>query len=163
MLDEADRMFDLGFISDIRYLLRRMPRPEKRRNMLFSATLSYRVMELAYEHMNSPTLVRINPDKLTVDKVSQVLYHVANDEKVPLLLGLLKSVKPNRSIVFVNTKRVAERVWSYLAGNDGAGRGPVRRCPAKAAAASIQRLQQRRFEGGWSPPTWPRAACISRM
>ena len=118
VLDEADRMFDLGFISDIRYLLRRMPRPEKRRNMLFSATLSYRVMELAYEHMNSPTLVRINPDKLTVDKVSQVLYHVANDEKVPLLLGLLKSVKPNRSIVFVNTKRVAERVWSYLAGND---------------------------------------------
>ena len=118
VLDEADRMFDLGFISDIRYLLRRMPRPEKRRNMLFSATLSYRVLELAYEHMNSPTLVRINPDKLTVDEVSQVLYHVANDEKVPLLLGLLKSVKPSRSIVFVNTKRVAEVVWSYLAGND---------------------------------------------
>lgn len=118
VLDEADRMFDLGFISDIRYLLRRMPRPEKRRNMLFSATLSYRVLELAYEHMNSPTLVRINPDKLTVDEVSQVLYHVANDEKVPLLLGLLKSVKPSRSIVFVNTKRGAEVVWSYLAGND---------------------------------------------
>lgn len=118
VLDEADRMFDLGFISDIRYLLRRMPRPEKRRNMLFSATLSYRVMELAYEHMNSPTLVRINPDRLTVDKVSQVLYHVANEEKVPLLLGLLKRENPGRSIVFVNTKRVAEVVWSYLAGND---------------------------------------------
>lgn len=118
VLDEADRMFDLGFISDIRYLLRRMPRPEKRRNMLFSATLSYRVMELAYEHMNSPTLVRINPDRLTVDKVSQVLYHVANEEKVPLLLGLLKNVNASRSIVFVNTKRVAEVVWSYLAGND---------------------------------------------
>lgn len=117
VLDEADRMFDLGFISDIRYLLRRMPRPEKRRNMLFSATLSYRVMELAYEHMNSPTLVRINPDRLTVDKVSQVLYHVANEEKVPLLLGLLKRENPGRSIVFVNTKRVAEVVWSYLAGN----------------------------------------------
>lgn len=118
VLDEADRMFELGFISDIRYLLRRMPRPEKRRNMLFSATLSYRVMELAYEHMNSPTLVRINPDRLTVDKVSQVLYHVANEEKVPLLLGLLKRENPGRSIVFVNTKRVAEVVWSYLAGND---------------------------------------------
>ena len=117
VLDEADRRFDLGFISDIRYLLRRMPRPEKRRNMLFSATLSYRVMELAYEHMNSPTLVRINPDRLTVDKVSQVLYHVANEEKVPLLLGLLKRENPGRSIVFVNTKRVAEVVWSYLAGN----------------------------------------------
>ena len=133
VLDEADRMFDLGFISDIRYLLRRMPRPEKRRNMLFSATLSYRVMELAYEHMNSPTLVRINPDRLTVDKVSQVLYHVANEEKVPLLLGLLKRENPGRSIVFVNTKRVAEVVWSYLAGN-----------AVRAAVLSGDVLQKRR-------------------
>ncbi|RMG51553.1 MAG: DEAD/DEAH box helicase, partial [Gammaproteobacteria bacterium] len=54
VLDEADRMFDLGFIKDIRFLFRRMPRPERRQSMLFSATLSYRVMELAYEHMNNP-------------------------------------------------------------------------------------------------------------
>lgn len=117
VLDEADRMFDLGFISDIRFMLRRMPKPEKRLNMLFSATLSHRVMELAYEHMNSPTQVKINPEQVTADKVTQVLYHVANDEKIPLLLGLMKKVAPNRSIVFVNTKRVAEKVWSYLEGN----------------------------------------------
>jgi ATP-dependent RNA helicase RhlB len=117
VLDEADRMFDLGFINDIRYVLRRMPKPEKRLNMLFSATLSHRVMELAYEHMNSPTLVKINPEQITADKVTQVLYHVANDEKIPLLLGLLKKMDPHRTIVFVNTKRVAERVWSYLEGN----------------------------------------------
>ena len=65
VLDEADRMFDLGFIKDIRYLLRRLPDPDKRLNMLFSATLSQRVMELAYEHMNEPELVRIEPDKVT--------------------------------------------------------------------------------------------------
>lgn len=117
VLDEADRMFDLGFISDIRYILRRMPKPEKRLNMLFSATLSHRVLELAYEHMNSPTLVKINPEQVTADKVKQVLYHVANDEKIPLLLGLLKKMDPHRTIVFVNTKRVAEKVWSYLEGN----------------------------------------------
>lgn len=117
VLDEADRMFDLGFISDIRYILRRMPKPEKRLNMLFSATLSHRVMELAYEHMNSPTLVKINPEQITADKVTQVLYHVANDEKIPLLLGLLKQMDPHRTIVFVNTKRAAEKVWSYLEGN----------------------------------------------
>jgi len=117
VLDEADRMFDLGFISDIRYILRRMPKPEKRINMLFSATLSHRVMELAYEHMNSPTLVKINPEQITADKVTQLLYHVANDEKIPLLLALLKHMDPNRTIVFVNTKRVAEKVWSYLEGN----------------------------------------------
>ncbi len=117
VLDEADRMFDLGFINDIRYILRRMPKPEKRLNMLFSATLSHRVMELAYEHMNSPTLVKINPEQITADKVTQVLYHVANDEKIPLLLGLLKQMDPHRTIVFVNTKRAAEKVWSYLEGN----------------------------------------------
>ncbi|MEM7026895.1 MAG: DEAD/DEAH box helicase [Pseudomonadota bacterium] len=118
VLDEADRMFDLGFISDIRYMLRRMPKPEKRLNMLFSATLSFRVMELAYEHMNDPKLIEINPEQITADKVSQTLYHVANDEKIPLLLGLLKKIDPTRTIVFVNTKRVAEKVWSYLEGND---------------------------------------------
>src|SRR5210317_2180428 len=58
ILDEADRMFDLGFIKDIRFLLRRMPPPEERLNMLFSATLSMRVNELAYEHMNSPQSVK---------------------------------------------------------------------------------------------------------
>lgn len=118
VLDEADRMFDLGFISDIRYMLRRMPKPDKRLNLLFSATLSHRVMELAYEHMNSPTQVKINPEQVTADKVEQVLYHVANDEKISLLIGLMKRIDPHRSIVFVNTKRVAETVWSYLEGND---------------------------------------------
>ena len=117
VLDEADRMFDLGFIADIRFMLRRMPKPDKRLNMLFSATLSHRVMELAYEHMNSPTQVKIKSEQVTADKVKQVLYHVANDEKIPLLLGLLKHMDANRSIVFVNTKRAAEKVWSYLEGN----------------------------------------------
>ena len=118
VLDEADRMFDLGFISDIRYILRRMPKPEKRLNMLFSATLSYRVMELAYEHMNDPVLVKINPEKITADNVNQTLSQVANNEKIPLLIGLLKCTKTTRTIVFVNTKKVAEKVWSYLEGNE---------------------------------------------
>ena len=72
VLDEADRMFDLGFIADIRYLLRRLPPPDQRQSMLFSATLSQRVLELAYEHMNNPELVRIEPDKITADRVRQI-------------------------------------------------------------------------------------------
>jgi len=117
VLDEADRMFDLGFIADIRYMFRCMPKPENRLNMLFSATLSHRVIELAYEHMNSPEKVIINPDQVTAENVKQTMYHVANDEKIPLLLGLMKKIDPKRSIVFVNTKRTAEKVWSYLEGN----------------------------------------------
>ncbi len=117
VLDEADRMFDLGFIADIRYLLRRMPAPAQRLNLLFSATLSQRVLELAYEHMNSPQLVRIEPDKMTVDRVRQVIYYPANDEKPRLLVGLLKQMDPRRSMVFVNTRRAAEDVELLLRGN----------------------------------------------
>ncbi|MDP1708611.1 MAG: ATP-dependent RNA helicase RhlB [Gammaproteobacteria bacterium] len=117
VLDEADRMFDLGFIKDVRFLLRRLPPPERRLNMLFSATLSWRVTELAYEHMNSPRLIEVEPDKVTADKVTQAVYHVANEEKIALLIGLLRRTDATRSIVFVNTKAAAHRVLGYLTGN----------------------------------------------
>jgi ATP-dependent RNA helicase RhlB len=118
VLDEADRMFDLGFIKDIRFLLRRMPEPEQRLSMLFSATLSYRVMELAYEHMNNPVLIKIESDSVTADNVRQLVYYPSNADKIPLLLGLLRRLQPERSMIFVNTKHVAERVAAYLIGND---------------------------------------------
>jgi ATP-dependent RNA helicase RhlB len=117
VIDEADRMFDLGFIKDIRYLLHRMPKPDKRQGMLFSATLSYRVTELAYEHMNNPATVTIAADKVTADKVQQVCYMTANEEKIPLLIGLLRQLEARRTMVFVNTKREGERVWGFLQGN----------------------------------------------
>ncbi|HHI77486.1 MAG TPA: ATP-dependent RNA helicase RhlB [Gammaproteobacteria bacterium] len=117
VLDEADRMFDLGFIKDIRYLLRRCPPPSERLGMLFSATLSWRVLELAYEHMNNPQKVEIAAEQITADRVRETGYMVANDEKIPLLLGLMRRLEDARSIVFVNTKREAERVWGYLEGN----------------------------------------------
>jgi ATP-dependent RNA helicase RhlB len=117
VLDEADRMFDLGFIVDIRFILRRLPAPDQRLNMLFSATLSQRVLELAYEHMNDPQLVRIEPDKMTVDRVKQVIYYPSMDEKPRLLVGLLKHMDCTRSMVFVNTKRCAEDLERTLRGN----------------------------------------------
>jgi len=117
VLDEADRMFDLGFIKDIRYLLRRLPDPDKRLNMLFSATLSQRVMELAYEHMNEPELLRVEPDKVTADRVRQAIFFPSNPEKIPLLVGLIKEMGSSRIMVFVNTKREAERVEAYLEAN----------------------------------------------
>src|SRR3979490_793936 len=100
VLDEADRMFDLGFIADIRYLLRRLPHPEKRQSMLFSATLSHRVLELAYEHMNNPELVRIEPDKMTVDQVRQLMYYPSMEDTVPLLIGLLRQAEARRTLIF---------------------------------------------------------------
>lgn len=117
VLDEADRMFDLGFIADIRFLLRRMPEPKQRLSMLFSATLSQRVLELAYEHMNDPESVKTESDQMTAEKVVQSLYHPAKEEKNQLLVHLLREMKPERSMVFVNTKVVADRLLGALLGN----------------------------------------------
>ncbi len=117
VLDEADRMFDLGFIADIRYLLRKMPPPAERLNSLFSATLSHRVLELAYEHMNSPEKIDIEPEQVTADKVTQALVHVANDDKLPMLVGILRHHDPFRTLVFVNTKIGAEHVETALKAN----------------------------------------------
>jgi ATP-dependent RNA helicase RhlB len=117
VLDEADRMFDLGFIRDIRFVLRRLPPPEKRLNMLFSATLSHRVLELAYEHMNDPKLIRIDAEKMTVDRVRQRIYFPSNEEKIPLLITLLSQMDARRTMVFVNTRREADRLQNYLEHN----------------------------------------------
>ncbi|TNF90827.1 MAG: DEAD/DEAH box helicase, partial [Gammaproteobacteria bacterium] len=117
VLDEADRMFDMGFISDVRYMLRRLPHPEKRLNMLFSATMAQKVMELAYEHMNNAELIKIDADTPAVERIEQSVYHPANHEKIPLLLGLIKKLQPQRSIIFANTKYATIKIWEYLQGN----------------------------------------------
>ncbi len=117
VLDEADRMFDMGFIADVRFMLRRLPDPQKRLNMLFSATMAQKVMELAYEHMNQAQLIKIDADSPTVDRIQQSVYHPANHEKIPLLLGLIQKLQPQRSIIFANTKHATTRIWEYLQGN----------------------------------------------
>ncbi len=118
VIDEADRMFDMGFIDDLRFIIKKMQPYTKRQSMLFSATLSYRVMELAYEHMNLPEKISITPEKVTVEQVEQVLYHVGKHEKIPLLLGILKKEAPDRAIIFVNTRRAAEMVVERLNRNN---------------------------------------------
>ncbi len=117
VLDEADRMFDMGFIQDVRFMLRRLPDPTKRLSMLFSATMAHKVLELAYEHMNQAQLIKIQSETPAADHIDQSVYHPANHEKIPLLLGLMRQLKPERSIIFANTKHATIRIWEYLQGN----------------------------------------------
>jgi ATP-dependent RNA helicase RhlB len=117
VIDEADRMFDMGFIADLRFILRRLPKPEKRQSFLFSATLSFRVLELTWEFMNNPTQITISPQQKTVEKAEQVLYHVGRDEKFSLLLGLLKREGGSRILIFANTREEARRLEDRLGRN----------------------------------------------
>ncbi|KLV07355.1 RNA helicase [Photobacterium aquae] len=114
VLDEADRMFDLGFIKDIRFLFRRMPAPTERLNMLFSATLSYRVKELAFEHMNDPASVVVEPEQKTGHRIQEELFYPSNQDKMRLLQTLLEEEWPDRAIVFANTKHRCEDIWAHL-------------------------------------------------
>ena len=117
VLDEADRMFDMGFISDIRYLLKAMPAPQSRQSLLFSATMSERVKELAYEHMDSPETVVVESEQVTAEKIEEIGYMPANEEKIPLTLGILKNHAQSKSIVFVNTKHQGEKLQNWLEAN----------------------------------------------
>ncbi|WNL46781.1 DEAD/DEAH box helicase [Dyella sp. BiH032] len=110
VIDEADRMFDLGFIKDVRFIFRRLPAREQRQVLLFSATLSHRVLELAYEHMHDAEKLVVETENVTADRVRQQVYFPSKEEKMPLLLNLLERTNPSRSIIFVNTKMAAERV-----------------------------------------------------
>jgi len=143
VLDEADRMFDLGFIRDIRYLLRRLPPPDERLTMLYSATLSYRVMELAHEHMRAPQFVRVDPDQVTAASVTEQLYFPAMDEKPALLVGLLRKLRPERAMVFVNTRRTADRLGALLQVNGFPARVLSGDVPQKKRLSCLSA-----FEGG---------------
>jgi len=117
VIDEADRLLDLGFEKDMIYLLRKLPHYEKRQSMLFSATLSFRVMELTYQYMNLPEFISITPEEVIVEGVEQSLFHVGNEQKLSLLLGLLKRENWIRALIFVNTKAGVNWLTSKLKGN----------------------------------------------
>ena len=133
VIDEADRMFDMGFIRDLRKIFRKCPPYDRRQSMLFSATLSPRVMELAYEHMNDAVRVEIEPERVTARGIRERLYHVPTHEKLPLLLGLLERDRWERTLIFVNRKTTAAELVAALSANG---------LPVSALAGNVK--QQRR-------------------
>lgn len=117
VIDEADRLFDMGFISDLRFLLRRMSPYDKRQSMLFSATLTTRVLELCYEYMNMPEKVTVTPENVTVEQIKQEIYHVGTSEKIGLLIGILRRDTNGRYLIFCNTRVATERLERVLNAN----------------------------------------------
>lgn len=114
VIDEADRLFDMGFLPDLKKILQRMPSFKQRQTMLFSATLPLTVRTLAWKHMRSSVEIETTPEQITVEEVDQSLYHVADHEKFSLLLGILKQEKPETVLVFTNTRHAAFSVSKRL-------------------------------------------------
>jgi ATP-dependent RNA helicase RhlB len=123
VIDEADRLFDLGFTKDMRRILKRLPPYHARQSMLFSATLSYRVLELTYEYMNLPEFISVTPAQVAVERIEQTLFHVGKGQKLSLLLGLLQREDAQRVLVFVNTKAGVIWLAKKLRGNGLAAQG----------------------------------------
>jgi ATP-dependent RNA helicase RhlB len=142
VIDEADRLFDMGFISDLRFLLRRMSPYNRRQSMLFSATLSNRVLELCYEHMNNPVQFSVTPEKVTVEEVEQEIYHVGTSEKFGVLLGILRREPGGRYLIFCNTRAGAERLEVMLNANNFATASITGDLPQKKRMKVISQFKE---------------------
>ncbi len=114
VLDEADRMFDMGFYPDIQHMFSKMVDSSERQTMLFSATLSTRVRNLAWSYMDNPEEILVQPEEITVSKIDQELFHVTHSEKFGLLLSILAKEKPESCLIFTNTKDMAVEVAKRL-------------------------------------------------
>ena len=118
VIDEADRMFDMGFYDDLRKILKKLPEAETRQTMLFSATLNTYVKNLAWEYTRNPIEITIEAENITVSEIQQELLHVSSDEKMKLLVGILKHENPESAIIFCNTKRSCEVIAKRLVINE---------------------------------------------
>src|SRR3990170_4916986 len=118
VIDEADRMFDMGFAPDIMYIAGRLPKKKPRQTMLFSTTIDSNVRRLAARYMKpDPVMIEIEPEQVTVNAIDQKIIYVSNEEKLSILLTLLKRPEVLRSIIFTNMKITAEKLGWKLAAN----------------------------------------------
>jgi ATP-dependent RNA helicase RhlB len=117
VIDEADRLFDMGFLPDLKQIVKKLPERGRRQSMLFSATLSRLSRLVAAEYLDHPAEIVVTPEQLTVDTITQELYHVKSHIKLNLLLGLLKTNAPRNALIFANMRHHAFRLAKELEAN----------------------------------------------
>ena len=146
VVDEADRLLDMGFIKDLKYLLGKLPPYSHRQTMLFSATLDERVLELTYQFMNPPQFITAEPDKSSKLKIEQELYHVGREEKLSLLMGLLRRELHSRVMIFANTKSGVEWLAKKLTANGFQAEGITGDLPQPKRLRLMEAFKENRLQ-----------------
>lgn len=133
VFDEADRMFDMGFKDDMKFILQRVPR--ERQFLVFSATLNFDVLNTAYQFGSEPVEINISRDQAKAENVKDQIFHVGTDEKPQHLLSLLKLHNPKQAIIFTNFKMSVEKIAKFLVDNG---------IPAMAISSLLTQAQRNR-------------------
>lgn len=133
VFDEADRMFDMGFKDDMKYILQRIPR--ERQLLVFSATLNFDVLNTIYQFGSEPVEINISRDQAKAENVKDQIFHVGSNEKPQHLLSLLKVQNPKQAIIFTNFKLNVEKITKFLVDND---------IPAMAISSLLTQAQRNR-------------------
>jgi ATP-dependent RNA helicase RhlB len=142
VVDEADRLFDMGFYPDIQNMFSLLRPCTERQTMLFSATLGTKVKNLAWSFMNNPVEIEVEPEEMTVKAITQELYHISKKDKFGLLLQLLNKENPENCLVFTNTKARCIEVSKRLTLNGYAAKYLMGDLPQAKRLETIDRMKE---------------------